>query len=230
MTGRKRRWTAAAAGAVCLAVLPVRADPAGEWICVNPERSVHWQTLATNEVDLTWTWPDDAASAHLVISNMASAVVLDETFTSTQSNTLWHVFDGGVPAAEDVYRLTLTFSDGTAQQASLALLKGAFGSCAVDADSASRSWSKVSRNVVIPCDAGWTNASESAGSALLTISNEVTAAAQSAALSPTGFYGWCLKGWGYGALALELDFMGTTTNAWTALLNRYPGGTLVGVK
>ncbi len=230
MPGRRRRWVAAAVGAVCLASVPIRAESISEWICINPERSVHWQTLATNEVDLTWTWPDGATSARLVISNMASTVVLDETFTLAKSNTLWHVFDGDIPADEDVYRLTLTFSDGTTQQTALALLKGAFGSCAVDADSVSRTWRKVSRNVVIPYDANWTNASECASSAQLTVSNEVTATAQSMRLPPTGYYGWSLYGWGYGEFALELDFMGATTNTWTALLNRYPGGTVVGVR
>ena len=231
--GIRKKGMGRAAVAACAAglmALFAQADSTGEWICLNPERSVHWQTLTTNEVDLTWVWPDGATGVRLVISNMASSVVLDETFTPAQSNTLWHVFDGGVPAAEDVYRLTLTFSDGTTQQAALALLKSAFGACAVDADLASRSWGKVSRDVVIPYDAGWTNDSQAASASQLTVSNEVTAAVRSIALPPTGYYGWCLKGWGYGAFALELDFTGATTNTWTALLNRYPGGTMVGVR
>ena len=231
--GIRKEGRVRAAMAACAAWLMIpfaQADSAGEWICINPERSVHWQMLTTNEVDLTWLWPAGATGARLVISNMAASVVLDETFTPAQSNTLWHVFDGGVPATEDVYRLTLTFSDGTAEQASLALLKGAFSACAVDADSASRSWGKVSRDVVIPYDAGWTNVSQVASAAQLTVSNGVTAAVQSIALPPAGYYGWCLKGGGYGAFALELDFTGATTNTWTALLNRHPGGTMVGLK
>lgn len=107
MTGIKRTVCVGALGlfmaARVFALLsePVLMDATG--------REHHWVTVFTNAVDLVWDWGTNASKARLDITGM-DGTTFTTSFTKSTSNYLWRAFASDVPAAEDVYDLTLTFS------------------------------------------------------------------------------------------------------------------------
>lgn len=198
-------------------------------------RSRHWATLYTNAVPLAWNWKTNAAHAKLEIAGMNGA--FSTNFTPSVSNWVWKAFEATSPAAEDVCDLRLTFYDSgetvvEALTSRLAVVKGAFGNAAVNADAASAAWSKVKADAVIPYDAAWgADAATNAVSAQLVIAKAGGAVRTNAFADVAGYAGWKLRnsGWGYGVFNLSLAFVGST-NTWTAELMRPLDGTAVSVR
>ena len=229
------RCAMAAWAVLALAMNVNAAETRSEPVIVNtlPTHNRCWATVFTNEVQLTWNWNANATSAQLNIAGMNG--IITTNFTSATTTWLWQAFASDVPAAEDVYDLTLTFyaSGGAvvgALTSQLAVVTGAFRAAAVDPVPTSGTWDKVSRNVVIPYDAAWTNVSSGAASASLMITND--GRSQTNALADAdGYFGWKVKrnGWGYGTFALSLTFPGTA-GEWSAELMRPLDGTAVRVR
>ncbi len=193
-------------------------------------RGARWMTVFTNSVDVSWEWGTDAAKARLDITGM-DGTAFTTNFTKAVSNYLWRVFASDVPAAEDVYDLTLTFSTEAgavvgALTSRLAVVTGAFGAAAVNAVSNSPAWTKVKENVVIPYDASFSGTSTNAAlSAQLVIAKRHGAVQTNAFPDVAGYYGWKIRrsNWGYGTFDLTLTFPGMT-NEWTAELTRQTDG------
>jgi len=196
-------------------------------------RSKHWMTVYTNAVPLTWDWNTNATKATLAVNGMNSA--FSTNFVTSASNYLWQVSGASVPASEDVYTLTLTFSNNTsvvgALTSRLAVVAGALGQTPVNPVAGSRAWSLIKKNAVIPYDASWTEAATNAASARLVVAKEGGAAQTNAFENVAGYAGWQLvhSDWGYGAFDLTLSFPGAT-NVWAAVLTRPLDGTMIGMQ
>jgi len=194
----------------------------------------HWSTVFTNEVPLQWDWNRDATSAELDIVGMNETFVTN--FTGITSNCLWRVFASDVPSAEDAYTLTLTFyTNGNAVVGALTsrlvVVTGAFGETPVNPDLSDPKWARVKENVVIPYDAGWTEATADAAASRLVIAKVGGTTLTNELADTAGYYGWKIRNsaWGYGTFDLALTFPGTVTNAWDAVLIRMPGGTFFSI-
>jgi len=194
----------------------------------------HWMTVFTNEVSLTWEWNTNASQAKLEVTGMNSAVTTN--FLSETASFLWRVSVGQVPAAEDVYDVTLTFykDGGTVVEtmtSRLAVVVGAFGGTVVNAVSNSLAWQRVKENVVIPYDASWFEEATNAVSTKFVIA-KVTGPVQTNTFDGvSGFVGWKLRhsGWGYGAFDLSLAFPGAAVER-SVELTRLIDGTAVSVR
>ena len=199
-------------------------------------RSAHWTTVFTNAVPLAWEWGTNATYAKLDIVGMNGAVTTN-LYKNATSNWLWQAFAPGVPAAEDVYDLTLTFYTDTdvlagALTARLAVVTGAFGAAEVNAVSNSPAWTKVKDNAVIPYDAAFSAAATNAVSAQLVIAKQGGATQTNAFPDVAGYFGWKVRngGWGSGTFDLSLTFPPSGAAALTAELTRSSDGTMVRVR
>ena len=214
------------------------AGAASPPIMVNTSQTYgrHWMTVFTNDVNLVWDWSTNAAKARLDIAGMNGSFTTNFT-KAVSSNYLWRAFASDVPAAEDVYDLTLTFYTAgdvlvEALTSRLAVVTGAFGAAAVNADTNSPAWSRVKANVVIPYDAAFAPAATNAVTAQLVIAQEAGRVQTNAFAGASGYTGWKIKnnGWGYGTFDLTLTFPGTAANALTAELMRPLDGTAFGLR
>jgi len=226
--------------ALLAAVIAMAADGWAQAVSSAPalvdatSRYRHWTTVCTNEVPLRWKWDTNATHATLTVAGMNGT--LTTNFNGVVSNWVWRVSESGGPSAEDVCALTLAFYGANnvvvgALTSQLAVVKGAFGATAVDAVAASRSWSRVKENSVLPYDAGWGTSAPHAVSARLAITKTGGASLTNDFADTAGYYGWKLRNndWGYGTFDLTLAFSGVT-NEWTATLMRPLGGTAVRVR
>ncbi|MDD4103228.1 MAG: hypothetical protein PHU80_11445, partial [Kiritimatiellae bacterium] len=196
---------------------------------VAPQLNRGWSTVFTNEVPLKWNWNTAATHAKLEIVGMNGEVTTN--FTTAVSNWVWQAFVSSVPAAEDVYDLTLTFYNGNetvvgAQTSRLAVVKGAFGMASVDPGSSDQKWTRIRENSAIPYDAGWAESTAAATNSRVVIAKVGGAVQTNALADASGYFGWKLRnsGWGYGAFSLALTFPGTE-GEWDAELMRPMDGT-----
>ncbi|MDD4102353.1 MAG: hypothetical protein PHU80_06940 [Kiritimatiellae bacterium] len=249
-TGSNRGWPVkektemtkkSAAGALLAAATLTGAGGTGAFsepakIFFAPHLNRHWSVVYTNEVPINWEWPAGAATAELSISGMNSS--FNTNFSPDTSGYLWRTFDSAVPQTEDVYSLTLSFRDGTStvietKTATLAMLKGSFGSATINPGPDNRKWSKVSDNAVIPYDAEWDPATYGAVDSQIVIA-KVGGSTQTNTLSDAaGYFGWKLKnsGWGFGTFNLALTFPEVLEeDGWDATLIYLPGGTIVSLR
>ena len=230
--------TTGAAAVLTAAAVMMGAGPSGAvsepvLVDLSPQYdNGRWTTVFTNEVPLQWDWPATAASAELNIAGMNGSFVTN--FTTVTSNWLWRAFASDVPSAEDTYSLTLTFKNSGsavvgALTSRLSVVTGAFGETPVDPDPSGPKWAKVKENVLIPYDAGWTEATADAAVGQLVIAKVGGAVQTNALADAAGYYGWKLKhgDWGYGTFNLTLAFPGTVTNVWDAALVRPMDGTMI---
>jgi len=235
MQNKKNTVAAFAAAAAFLTAAEIFATPSLPVLVDSDLRGAHWATAFTNSVDLSWEWGTNAAKARLDIKGM-DGTTFTTNFTRTVSNYLWRVFASDVPAAEDVYDLTLTFSTDAnavvgALTSRLAVVTGAFGAAAINAVSNSPAWTKVKENVVIPYDASFSGTATNALSTQLVIAKDHGAVQTNMFSDVAGFYGWKIRrsNWGYGTFDLTLTFPGMT-NEWTAELTRQTDGMIFGVR
>jgi hypothetical protein len=207
-----------------------------ETVAVNtsPARNMRWSAVTTNEVALTWEWPAAAARARLEIAGMNGTATVD--FTEATTRWVWQVSAPGVPPAEDVVDLTLTFKDGAETvvgvlTSRLAVVTGAPGETAVIPTPENQPWPKLKGNAVISYDAGWSGETADAQAAQMTIAKAGGMTQTNALPDAAGFFGWKVKGsaWGYGAFGLSLTFPGAE-GGWDAALTRLPDGTVFGMR
>jgi len=229
-------WMVLAAAAMILGA--ERAGAVSPPIMVNtsPAYGRHWMTVFTNDVNLVWDWSTNAAKARLDITGMGGLFTTNFT-KAVSSNYLWRAFASDVPAAEDVYNLTLTFYTAgdvlvEALTSRLAVVTGAFGAAAVNADTNSPAWSRVKANVVLPYDAAFAPAATNAVTAQLVIAQEAGKVQTNAFADASGYVGWKIKnnGWGYGTFDLTLTFPGTVATALTAELMRPLDGSAISLR
>lgn len=217
---------------IILAVMSVFATFSEPVLVDATHCSRHWVTVFTNTVFLTWNWPAEANHAQLNIVGMNRT--FSTNFTTDVSNCVWQAFGTDVPDVEDVYDLTLTFTDEGAevvevQSAQLAVMTGAFGETPVNAVAASAAWSRVRDNVVIPYDTAWNPASETNFvSTALEIAKQEGMSENNVFQERAGYYGWKLRNsaWGYGVFNLALTFPGTDAE-FLAELSRLADGTVI---
>jgi len=227
------RWMAFASAALTLTGAAAFAADSAPTLVDAACRNKHWTTVYSNAVTLAWNWNTNATSATLAISGMGGTLAAN--FVTVTSNYLWHAFAQDVPTAEDVYDLTLTFSNNTAVVGALtsrlAVVTGAFGPVTVNPVAGSGAWAKVKTNVVIPYDASWSDAATNAVSAQLVIAKVGGLAQTNAFADVAGYTGWKIRngGWGYGTFDLTLSFPGTT-NVWMAELTRPMDGLMIRVR
>ena len=195
-------------------------------------RAKHWETVFTNEVSFRWEWPAAAESATLGIVGMSGSFTTN--VTTEVSNVVWSAFAAGVPTAEDIYDLKLTFLDAGhtvvgVQTARLAVVIGAFNETTINTVSNSSAWTRVKTNVVLPYDAAFADIATNAASAQLVIAKVGGVTQTNALTDAAGYIGWKIKnsGWGYGVFDLTLTFPGTTADALTAELTRPMDGTMI---
>lgn len=233
--------TKSAVGALLAAATLTGAGGAGAFseparIFFAPHLNRHWSAVYTNEVPINWEWPADAATAELSISGMNSS--FSTNFSPDTSGYLWRAFDAAVPKTEDVYSLTLSFRDGAStvietKTASLAVLKGSFGSATMDPGPDNRKWSKVSDNSVIPYDAEWDPATFGAVDGQIAIAKAGGSTQTNTLADAAGYFGWKLKnsGWGHGTFNLALTFPEVLEeDGWEATLLYLPGGTIISLR
>lgn len=184
---------------------------------------------------MRWGWIADATHARLNIVGMNGS--LETNFTGGVSNYLWRTFAAAVPAAEDVYDLTLNFhaDDETVVEAltsRVAVVAGAFGAAAVNVVSNSPAWSRVCANSVIPYDASWSDSTTNAVSARFIIAKAGGTVHTNLFADASGYAGWKVRngGWGYGTFLLTLAFPGAGADALTAELFRPMAGTAIRVR
>jgi len=139
---RMTRLAAIAATVLVLTGMGAFAEPSAQILVDSDLRNAHWGTVFTNEIDLAWDWGMNASKARLDITGMDGTTFTTD-FTKTVSNYLWQAFASDVPAAEDVYDLTLTLSTAGDEivgvlTSRLAVVHGAFGATAVNAVSTAR--------------------------------------------------------------------------------------------
>jgi len=211
---------------------PALSDPV--FVNTSPSQNRRWEAVCTNTVPLRWEWNTNAANARLEIVGMNAAFATN--FTAATSNYLWQAFPSATPLVEDLYELTLTFKAGGgavvgAVTSRLAVVKDTFGTAGVISTPEGAPWPNVRENVLIPYDAGWTEATSGAVTSRIVISR-AGITLTNALSNPAGYYGWRLKrsDWGYGTFNLALTFPGTVTNAWDATLTRLPEGFIFSVK
>jgi len=190
-----------------------------------------WSMVFTNAVPLSWDWTMNATRAELEIAGMNGPVTTN--FITAPSNWVWPVFASDRPAGEDVYDLTLTFYNNidveiSVSTAHLAVVTGAFGETPVYPSPFDPKWVEVRDNVVIPYDAAWTNATESATGSRLVIAKNGGLTQTNLLADASGYYGWKLKHseWGYGTFDLALAFL-ESEGGWNATLTRFPDGIMV---
>ncbi|MDX9867170.1 MAG: hypothetical protein RBT78_04530 [Kiritimatiellia bacterium] len=193
-----------------------------------------WTTIHTNEVPLAWEWPESATHAELRVTGMNRQFTTN--FQEAVSGCVWQAFASVRPDSEEVYELTLTFTDGEENpvetlRARLAVLSGAFGQTVVDASQNERLWTQVRENRVLPYDAGWAQATAGAPESQLVIRKLHGPAQTNRLQQASGYYGWKVQGsgFGYGVYELSLTFPGTEGN-WDAVLEYVPQGTLISLR
>lgn len=191
----------------------------------------YWERLSTNEVDIAWRWLTNATSAQLMITGMDGSVLVTNVAPS-MSNILWRAFEPCRPSAENVYELTLVFHGANdvivgAQTSHVAVVKGAFGTVAIDPNPVSKTWNLVKGNVIIPYEGQWSNLTAGASTGQLVIENAGTGTQTNSLDGCAGYWGWRVSGTGTFALALNLA---NVSSIWTAQLFRFNPGTILLVR
>ena len=128
---------------------------AGTFVFLQPEKSSFWHTATNSTMSVPVDFPKGVTSARLEVA----APGYEKSYAINESG----MFEFSLPAAtaprdENVYDLTLIFSDNTERHARLALVQGlaagAAGSTRCLAPDYGRRWSKVSNRAVMPVPYG----------------------------------------------------------------------------
>jgi len=228
--------SAAALAAVAMAGAGMSgAESAPILVDTSPVHNRHWTTAFTNEIPLRWNWVTNADSAELAVTGMNGSFMTNFTDTAATS-WVWPAFASAVPAAEDVYDLTLTFKDNQAivgvLTSKLTVVTAAFGQSKVIPTPEDKPWPSVKENAVIPYDAEWAEATADATASRVVIAKQGGIIQTNALADASGYLGWKLRrsDWGYGTFTLALTFPGTVTNAWDATLVRNADGMMIKVR
>ena len=149
--------------AACLVSAAAYAEPeatsASTFVYVDTSGSPFWRTASNNVVELSVGFPAGASSASLSVTGAYG-------FSMTTNNLSEGLFTLALPAAtspetEDVYDLTLTFSDGTSRTAKFAVIAGVSngpeGTTRCVTPESSVRWSRVHERAVLPIPYGTTS-------------------------------------------------------------------------
>jgi hypothetical protein len=162
----------------------------------------------------------------LTIVNLSGTTVASETFNADAAYS-WTVFSGAAPKEEDFFTLTLVGKSGSTvlseETATLALVKGAFGTVEARTDPSAPAWRWAGDNLVLPYSCKWSDSGETdlslalAKSGLDSVTDE---------LAGTGWYGKRLKGTEYGSGDVSLALACGSAEC-TAVIARLMTGTLL---
>ena len=120
----KRRWTTVACLGMAAATFAA-SSPSVSIRAVAEGHNLDWGQLHETVVPLNWAWPAGATRAELKIVANGKAVALRQTFEDPAvSSFSWNM---GVPSADTVYDVSLTFDSGEIQTAQLYANPGSFG-------------------------------------------------------------------------------------------------------
>ncbi len=147
-----------AAAGVALSILPAfSAGMASEetFVFMRPDESSFWRTMFGPSMTLPIVYPDGAKSAELTI---VGAGYERRVQTESEQITLDDLPTPSAEREENVYRLTLTFDDGTVQTATVGCVVGAAYGNAADArcllPGGGRRWGRVEGKAVLPVPFG----------------------------------------------------------------------------
>ena len=149
--------------AACLVSAAAYAEPeatsASTFVYVDTAESPFWRTAPNNVVELSVDFPAGASSASLSVTGAYG-------FSMTTNNLSEGLFSLPLPAAtspetEDVYDLTLTFSNGTSRNARFAVIAGVSaqpeGTTRCVTPESSVRWSRIHERAVLPIPYGTTS-------------------------------------------------------------------------
>ena len=120
----KRRWATVACLGMAAATFAA-SSPSVSIRAVAEGHNLDWGQLHETVVPLNWAWPAGATRAELKIVANGKAVALRQTFEDPAvSSFSWNM---GVPSANTVYDVSLTFDSGEIQTAQLYANPGSFG-------------------------------------------------------------------------------------------------------
>ena len=166
-----------------------------------------WRTATNASFEVCWRFPAGATVATLAVTGMSVAV--EHAGLTTTSKVL----EIPVPAAadeEEVLSLSLTFDNGEAQRASVAVVRGQ--TCAASATTGwvragSRFWARAGRYNVLPVPAG---------TKTLSVDGVVRETGLDGA---AGWYGWtpAEKGRSYTLSVAGGEFEGESVVSWQSL-------------
>ena len=129
------------------------------FLYVDTSESPFWRTATNSTVDISVDYPAAASSASLSVTGAYG-------FSMTTNNLSEGLFTLSLPAAtspetEDVYDLTLTFSDGTSRTARFAVIAGASnlpeGNTRCIVSDSSLRWHRIRERAVLPIPYGTTS-------------------------------------------------------------------------
>ena len=87
----------------------------------RPDDTYTWRTAPVGDFTVSWTFPDGASSATLLVEGVGYSQTYANLSATSQLLSLPAAAEGN----ENVYSLTLTFNDGTVKTASLGRIRGA---------------------------------------------------------------------------------------------------------
>ena len=120
----KRRWATVACLGMAAATFAA-SSPSVSIRAVAEGHNLDWGQLHETVVPLNWAWPAGATRAELKIVANGKAVALRQTLEDPAvSSFSWNM---GVPSADTVYDVSLTFDSGEIQTAQLYANPGSFG-------------------------------------------------------------------------------------------------------
>ena len=186
------------------------SDPAV--VFLRPKESFLWCTATNATISLPVVYPDGATSANLSVSGLGySANYLDVA----EGEFLLTLPAATAPSNENVYDLTLTFSNGTERKAKLGLVQGVIGGAEgwarCLAPTGSKKWRQINGRAVFPVPYGITSFSIDFSDAGTVTESGLDGAA-----------GWYPLALSYPSTA-TLDMTDADGAEWSAVLNGIPG-------
>ena len=148
---------AAVSAALALSAFAEPTMSNGTFVNLRPETTSFWHTATNDVMSLPVTYPSGASSATLTVQGVG--------YSRTYSGITGDSFELHLPkpisyATEDVFDLTLTFSDGTVRTAKLGLVTSfsadGTGTTRCIAPVESRKWRTMRKTAVFPIPYGTT--------------------------------------------------------------------------
>jgi len=114
-----------------------------------------WQTITTPTVSLRLNWPKDATGATLKIVNAQGQEIVSQEIAAGTVAYDWTVFAGEAPAADDCFKVTVTYSTGDSDTAVLALERGTFAPIVAHVADSQKSFARVPGGRAVAYDTAW---------------------------------------------------------------------------
>ena len=206
---------------VLMAMLTGAAETDSVRITPTDKPTVYWQGIRASSVQIPVEVPDYATEAELSITDMAGRVVARQSFSETTTYA-WKVFDGDVPAADDIFTLTLVIRNNAkvvkTETATLALVRNAFNPVVLP-NKASPGWDRAGDALVLPFSDEW----GVAGPLAATLSSQGETEAWTS-LAGEGWFGRMLRRTAWSRSVVSLSLGNVSGDAWTAAVQRVADG------